>query len=213
MFKNPAILVVVFLPILMSAVMMSVLKLVGNEYLLLSIWMLFAQIMIGIMLAGPNLIEERESKTIEALLCSPLSEEQILIAKGGIVFLCSFFSQTAIFLLNGERSSQLPLLLLPMILGGFLFVEIGIVIGLSVSSSKNGSALSAAVMVLLFVVVSVYSVAPNLIQKMMQMIPSIAISEVMLAALNGKNIVDCPLLIVLLWILGLVLVIKRIGIR
>lgn len=213
MVRNPAILVVVFLPILMSTVMMSVMKLAGSEFLLLSIWMLFAQVMIGIMLAGPNLVEERETKTIDTLLCSPLNAAQILVAKGGIVFLCSFFSQMVVYFINEGLSPSLPLLLLPMILGGVIFVEIGIVIGLSVNSSKNGSALSAAIMVALFLVVAVYTAVPDLIQKIMLMIPSVAVSEVMAAVLNGGNIFGIPLLIALAWAGGLALVIKKLGFR
>lgn len=41
-----------------------------------------AQVMVGIMLNGPNIIEERESKTIDALLCTPFTFRQIMISKG-----------------------------------------------------------------------------------------------------------------------------------
>lgn len=62
--RNPAILAVVLLPIFMSKIITATMKMADQEFLLLSIWILFAQVMVGIMLTGPNLIEEREAKPL-----------------------------------------------------------------------------------------------------------------------------------------------------
>lgn len=136
------------LPIFMSKIIISVMDKNGINFMLLSTWILFAQVMVGIMMTGPGLIEERESKTFDALLISPLGRGQIIVAKGLTVLLFSVLSQTVVFLLNQGFASELLLVFPYMLAGGILFVEVGMIIGLKIDSSKNGSAVSSAVMVI-----------------------------------------------------------------
>jgi ABC-2 type transport system permease protein len=62
------------LPVFMSKIIISVMDKNGINFMLLSTWILFAQVMVGIMMTGPGLIEERESKTFDALLISLLGK-------------------------------------------------------------------------------------------------------------------------------------------
>ena len=183
----------------------------GMEFLMLSIWILFAQVMVGIMLTGPNLIEEREGKTIDALLCSPLNLFQIITAKGLTILFFSMISQLAVYIINRGFDANLIMVLVPMIIGGIIFIEIGAVIGMTISSSKNGSAASAVIMVLLFLVVSVYPSLPNWTYKFFMILPSVDVTEVMTALMDTGEILWYESAIGIVWLVLLTLVLVRIG--
>jgi ABC-2 type transport system permease protein len=201
--KNPAIMVVILMPIFMSKVITAAMSKSDAGFLLLAIWILFAQVMVGIMLTGPNLIEEREGKTIDALLCSPLNFWHILTAKGLTILLFSILSQLFVFIVNEGFKAVILKLLLPMIVGGIIFVEIGAIIGFKISSSKNGSAVSAAVMVSLFLIVSVYKTLPEWTYKIFVFIPSIGITEVLNNLIQNGGFLLLESILSLAWAVGL----------
>ncbi|MBR5994545.1 MAG: ABC transporter permease [Lachnospiraceae bacterium] len=185
---NPAILGVIILPIFMSKVVTYAMKGIEAGFLLLCVWILFAEVMVGIMLTGPNLIEERESKTFDALLCTPLTYGKIIVSKCVPILICSLFSQIMVFVVNEGINSKLPSLLGIMLLGGTVFVEIGAIIGLLIESSKTGSAISAMVMVALYLVVSVYPSLPKWTYSIFMILPSVEVVEVMNALINSQGI-------------------------
>lgn len=135
--RNPATVILIILPILMAKIIITVVDKGGLDVMLLSTWILFAQVMVGIMISGPGLIEERESKTFDALLITPLSRGQIITAKAGSVLVFSLLSQLIVYILNQGLTMDLLPSLLYMLLGGIIFVQVGVIIGLKVSSSKK----------------------------------------------------------------------------
>ncbi len=209
--RNPSIIILVMLPIFMSKIIISVMDKNGINFMLLSTWILFAQVMIGIMMTGPGLIEERESKTFDALLISPLGRGQILVAKGLTVLLFSVFSQTVVFLLNQGFASELLSVFPYMLAGGILFVEVGMIIGLKLDSSKNGSAVSSAVMVVFFLLASVYQALPDWTYPFFAALPSIEIVENLNRILNGDGPLLFESLLLPLWMTVLALWIWRTG--
>lgn len=209
--KNPAIMVVIVLPIFMSKVVSAAMSKSNVDFLLLSVWILFAQVMVGIMLTGPNLIEEREGQTIDALLCSPLNFDQIVVAKGFTILLFSMLSQIFVFIINEGFNSIILILLVPMLIGGIIFVEIGVIIGFKINSSKNGSAVSSAIMVGLFLIVSVYKVLPKWSYKIFIFVPSIGITETLNNVIHNSSFLLFETLLSLAWALGLGLWVRMIG--
>lgn len=213
MLKNPGTLAVLFLPILMSKMILTTIKVSGADFLLLSIWILFAQVLIGIMLTGPTVIEERETKTIDALLCSPLTFRGIVWAKGGIILISSLIVQIIVALINEKFAIHLISLLLPMIIGGIVFIEIGMIIGLTVKSSQSGSALSSVVMISLFLIVALYQVLPKWTYNFLILLPSIEVTEVMQKILDGRDLICMEMLLLIVWMFVLGFIIKKIGDR
>jgi len=185
--KNPSIIILIVLPIFMSKVIMTVMEKQNMNFLLLSIWILFAQAMIGIMLTGPNLIEEREGKTIDALLVSPLSFNQFVIGKGLTSLVFSVFSQLVVIAINNGFSGNLIQLLLFVSLGGIIYIQIGLIIGLKISSFKIGSAISSVVFMSLFLVSSVYKFLPEWSYKIISLVPSIQIVENLNSIMNDST--------------------------
>ncbi|MGF7050777.1 ABC-2 type transport system permease protein [Paenibacillus sp. DS2015] len=192
----------------MSKIIIEVIDANVNNFMLLSTWILFAQVMVGIMITGPNLIEERESKTMDALLVSPLSFRQILVAKSLAVLLFSLLSQVLVLLINDGLNSGLVLSLLYMVLGGVVFVQIGLIIGLKVNSSKTGSAISSALMIVFFLVPTLYLFLPDWSYIFVVIIPSIEIVENLNSVLNVTGIMFTETLLLVLWIVILALWIR-----
>ncbi|KTD86899.1 hypothetical protein UQ64_13840 [Paenibacillus etheri] len=198
--RNPATVILIILPILMAKIIITVVDKGGLDFMLLSTWILFAQVMVGIMISGPGLIEERESKTFDALLITPLSRGQIITAKAGSVLVFSLLSQLIVYILNQGLTMDLLPSLLYMLLGGIIFVQVGVIIGLKVSSSKNGSAISSAFMVVFFLVASVYLALPEWTYPIFAVLPSIEIVEALNSILNGEGILLVESLLLFLWI-------------
>ncbi|MNO35387.1 ABC-2 family transporter protein [compost metagenome] len=198
--RNPATVILIILPIFMSKIIITVVDKGGLDFMLLSTWLLFAQVMVGIMITGPGFIEERESKTYDALLISPLSRGQIIAAKAGSVLVFSLFSQLIVYGINQGLTMDVWPALLYMILGGIIFVQIGIIIGLKVSSSKNGSAISSAFMVVFFLAASVYVALPEWTYPIFAILPSIQIAQNLNSILKGEGFLFVESLLMLLWI-------------
>lgn len=209
--KNPSALTIVFLPILMSKLIIMATEGMEGDVFVLSMWIIFAQVMVGIMLTAPNLLEERESKTFQALLCTPMSFNQIIFAKGCAIFILSMISQTVVVLINQGFSTDRLILFLPMILGAILFTSIGVIIGLKAKSTQSGTAISSVAMVTLFLIISVYGVFPKWTLEITRMIPSVSISQLMNSIMDYQEIVMIPLGIIVVWVIVLVGIIRFIG--
>lgn len=209
--KDTAVLPIVFLPIVMSKIISEAMKIPGQEIFLLSVWILFAQVMVGIMLTGPNIIEERGSRTIDALLCTPLSFEQIIISKGFAILILSLFSQIFVYIINRGIDVKLVIMLLPMVVGSILFISIGAIIGLKVKSSQDGTAVSTVAMVFLFLIVSIYQTFPTWTNRFMPFIPSISVTDIMDDIISAKQIGIVQCLIVIGWVMICFIYIKHIA--
>lgn len=83
----------------------------------------------GLMLPSTSLIEERQEKTLEALVISPASIGEIFIAKGVLGIVLSIFMGIAILLLNQVFVVHPLLLVMVLFLGAIMAVEFGLICG------------------------------------------------------------------------------------
>ena len=83
----------------------------------------------GLMLPSTSLIEEKQKKTLEALVISPASIGEIFIAKGVLGITLSIFMGVAILLLNQVFGNNTLLLIGVLALGAVMAVEIGLILG------------------------------------------------------------------------------------
>jgi ABC-2 type transport system permease protein len=181
----------------MSKIIISLMLETGQEFMLLPSWILFAQVMVGIMVTGPNYIEEKEHKTIDALRVSPLTLYEVIMAKGSAVLLFSTLSQLLVFILNMGFNSDLFISIPVMVVGGALFIQVGFIIGLMMNSSKTASAISSIVMVTLFLIASLYQQLPEW-EYILRYIPSVIVVENLMAVFDRQfALFDIALL--LLW--------------
>lgn len=193
--RQPSLWILLLLPIIMSKLIISLMLETGQEFMLLPSWILFAQVMVGIMITAPNYIEEKEHKTIDALRVSPLTLMEVIIAKGATVLLFSTITQLLVFTLNVGMNKDLFMAIPVMLVGGSLFICIGFIIGLLMNSSKTASAIASIVMVTLFLIASLYQQLPEW-EKVLQFIPSVVVVENLTAAFSRQFvIVDIGLLL------------------
>lgn len=169
----------------------------GQEFMLLPSWILFAQVMVGIMITAPNYIEEKEHKTLDALRVSPLTLNAVIIAKGGTILLFSTLTQLLVFILNIGINTDLFMAIPVMLVGGTLFILIGFVIGLIMSSSKTASAISSIVMVTLFLIASLYKQLPEW-ESILRFVPSVVVVENLIAVFNREFVVF-DIVLILFW--------------
>ncbi|MFC1846599.1 ABC transporter permease [Chloroflexota bacterium] len=83
----------------------------------------------GLMLPSTSIIEEKQKKTLEALIISPASIAEIFIAKGILGITLSIFMGVAILLLNQVFGGNTLLLIGVLALGAVMAVEIGLICG------------------------------------------------------------------------------------
>lgn len=201
-FRNPALWVLVILPVLMSKVVIQYMAGSGPISAVLPTWLLFAQVMVGIMITAPNLLEERSSKTIDALLVTPIGLRGVLGAKGLVVLVLSILSQGSVLAINhsvlGNSLGLIPLILI----GPVLFVELGMIIGLTLSSPKNGSALASALMVLLFLAGTISKALPNW-HHLLRLVPSVEVTADMEAVMQTGGYLPFETIAIFVWLLGI----------
>ncbi len=83
----------------------------------------------GLMLPSTSLIDEKQKKTLEALIISPASIGEIFIAKGILGITLSIVMGVAILLLNQAFGSNSLLLIGVLLLGAIMAAEIGLICG------------------------------------------------------------------------------------
>ena len=83
----------------------------------------------GLMLPSTSLIDEKQKKTLEALVISPATIGEILIAKGILGIVLSVFMGIAILLLNQAFGANSLLLVMVLFLGAIMAVEFGLICG------------------------------------------------------------------------------------
>jgi len=180
----------------MSKLIIGLMLDTGQEFMLLPSWMLFAQVMVGIMITAPNYIEEKEHKTLDALRVSPLTLYEVILAKGGTILFFSTLTQLLVFIINVGITTDLLMAIPVMLVGGTLFILIGFVIGLIMNSSKTASAISSIVMITLFLIATLYQHLPEW-KSVLQYVPSVVVVENLIAVFNREFvIVDIVLLMI-----------------
>ncbi len=96
---------------------------------LLPFIVLMAVFMGGLLLPAASVIEEKEKKTLEALVITPASVGDVFIAKGLMGIILSLFMGVVILVLNQTFGTEPALLILVLALGAIMAAEIGLLCG------------------------------------------------------------------------------------
>jgi ABC-2 type transport system permease protein len=96
---------------------------------LLPLIILMAVFLGGIFLPATSVINEKEKKTLDALVITPASFEDIFMAKGLFGIMLSLFSGILVMALNQAFSAQTPLIVLLLMLGAIMATAIGLICG------------------------------------------------------------------------------------
>lgn len=138
---------------------------------LLPFLVLMAVFLGGAFLPAGAMIEEKERDTLRALMATPATLGEIMLAKGIIGVIVSLFMGAVILLLNGAFSGQPLLLFLVLALGGVMASEIGLISGVLLKDITSLFAIWKAGGILLFAPGFVY-LFPQIPQWVGRIIPT-----------------------------------------
>lgn len=99
---------------------------------LLPMMVLMAVALAGIFLPASSIVQERETKTIEALLVTPVTIREFIIAKGILGFFLAFIVGAATLLLNNGFDVYLAGHLAVLAVASLMCTQVGIILGSSV---------------------------------------------------------------------------------
>ena len=96
---------------------------------LLPLIVLMAVFLGGLFLPATSVINEKEKKTLEALVVTPTTIGDIFVAKGLLGIILSLFMGMVILILNQAFGTEPALLILVLALGAIMAAEIGLICG------------------------------------------------------------------------------------
>ena len=88
----------------------------------------------GVFLPAATIVQEREARTLQALLVTPLRVEEVMLGKGIVGFLLAFGVGAVTLLINGGLSVQNLEVLVVIAVAALMSVEIGLMLGAAVSN-------------------------------------------------------------------------------
>jgi ABC-2 type transport system permease protein len=110
--------------------------------------MLVVVLMIGISLVPYLMFEEKQTKTLDALLVSPATEAQLVIAKALVGLFYTMVVSAFLFALNWKSVVHWELTVLFVVLCGLFAVSIGLIIGSFFERQQDVTGLITVVMIL-----------------------------------------------------------------
>lgn len=96
---------------------------------LLPLIVLMAVFLGGLMLPSTSIVVEKEKKTMRALMTTPVSVEDIFLAKGLFGFILSFFMGMLILVINNAFGNEPLLLIMILALGAIMAAGFGVLLG------------------------------------------------------------------------------------
>jgi ABC-2 type transport system permease protein len=100
---------------------------------LIPFMVLFSIIISGMLVTSFGLVQERENKTLDAILVTPVRFSDVLAAKAGIGLILAVFSAFLTLVLNGVLGSHPYLLLAGLFIAALMAAELGLIFGTAVS--------------------------------------------------------------------------------
>jgi ABC-2 type transport system permease protein len=104
---------------------------------LLPMMILFALLIAGMFVTAFGLVDEREKKTLAAVLVTPVKLSEILAAKAGLGFILAVLMAYVTLLLNGAQGAQSGALFIALMVAGLMSVEFGLIYGTVAKDSRT----------------------------------------------------------------------------
>jgi ABC-2 type transport system permease protein len=98
---------------------------------------LFALLIAGMFVTAFGLVDEREKKTLDAVLVTPVKLSEILAAKAGLGFILAVLMAYVTLLLNGAQGAQSGALFIALMLAGLMSAEFGLIYGIVAKDSRT----------------------------------------------------------------------------
>ncbi len=145
---------------------------------MLPTWILFTVIG-GYMVVSSSLMEEKEKKTLDAILVSPCRMPEIVAGKGFLGVFLAMTGSVMILALNNGFVGNVPLVILFILLGSISFSLLGVLAGLVFPSQTTISTFGSLMFLVMFMPVSL-APASAVMRNFARLLPSYYIQ-------NGVN--------------------------
>ncbi len=152
---------------------------------LLPLIVMYAVAVAGAFVPAAGLVEEKERRTLDALLVSPASMNEILASKGALGVVLSLATGFVALAINGAWGSAPAVMVLGVLLGGVMMAQIGLLLG---SWAKDANTMFTAFKaggILIFFPVIVY-MFPDLPQWIGRLGPSYYFLDPIFDAVAGN---------------------------
>lgn len=130
---------------------------------LLPIWVVFTALG-ALMVTASTLVEEKEKRTLSAILAAPVELWEVLAGKILAGVLLAALASSLVLALNEGFTGSWAVQLLLVTLGCVVFAVIGTLVGLSVQSQATANAVLSGLYLLLFVPVALADVSATMFQ-------------------------------------------------
>ncbi|MFN2283830.1 MAG: ABC transporter permease [Anaerolineae bacterium] len=179
--------------------------------LLVALAITFTLSMIGLSLIPHLILEEKHTRTLDALLVSPASEGQIVMGKALAGLFYTAVAMGAVCIIYGYVITHWGVALLAFTCGGLFAVTLGLLIGSVAQNKAQAMIIAWGGMIVFFMalIASVEDILPDFVLKVLDWIPTVALSKAVRVSFARTAPVAAfgpELLLVVGWILLLLLV-------
>lgn len=180
--KNMSILPLVLMAPLL-AFLYSKLDIPGG--MMFPIWVVYGLAMVGIMLPGLAVAEEKEKKTLDSLLVSPATPHEIIASKVIYTLFIICLVTILVILPYGNVVTNYWNLIISSILCAIFFIQIGLIISLFTENQVSANAFMTPVMLIAVLSPILMSIFPAIIRKILQYFPSLLVLKILGADLGA----------------------------
>lgn len=151
---------------------------------------MFALMVAGVFLPGTALVEEKEQRTLSALLVTPVRLSEVLVAKGSLGLILAVVMGVVTLALNGAVGASLGSLTAAMAIAALMCVEVGLIYGAVAKDMKSLFALIKGLNVFLIAPV-VFYLFPNWPQWIPKVFPTYwVIQPIFELSIKGAALAD-----------------------
>ena len=136
------------------------------------------------------IVEESAFGTMRAVLVTPASPSDVIMAKGAIGIIYSFFVAVSILILTQSVRGNLPVLFLGIFLGAAMAVSMGLFLG-SLTKNILGSYIYVSIPLLILILPGMFIFVPNVSLSIVKVIPTYYLANAFGQILNsGAGLVE-----------------------
>jgi len=146
-----------------------------------TIALLFIAVMIGISLIPNLMVEEREAKTLDALLVSPASAAHLVVGKALAGLFYGLVGSAIVLIVFGYLIIQWPLAILAAVLATLFMVAVGLLLGSYVTARAQLQLIAWFIVIPLLlpvILVEMEGLVPNAAISAMRWVPTVLLAQV-----------------------------------
>jgi ABC-2 type transport system permease protein len=163
----------------------------GGQTIMVAFVLVFVLTIFGLTLTPNLMIDEKEARTMEALLVSPASAGQVVIAKALAGLFYSLVAAAVVLAVFAATIAHWDVAILAVIGGSLLGVALGLLLGTVISVRQQLVLWSSVLMVPLLIPVMISVILPDIqassqVRTFVDLIPTVALAKVIRLAVAAE---------------------------